>query len=44
MDRDELEHLAKDLCPTELWYELLDVIDDLDNESLLKHIGEWSCS
>jgi hypothetical protein len=41
MDRTELEERAKACCPAELWYELLDTIDETPDTDLLALIEEY---
>lgn len=38
MNREELEIKAKSYCPPEMWYELLDTLDETPDSDLYKLI------
>lgn len=40
VDREELESRAKECCPADLWYELLDTLDETRDQDLIRLIEE----
>jgi len=41
MDRDDLEETAKAVCPVELWYELLDTLEETPDCDLINLIETY---
>lgn len=40
MDRDDIEAMAKEICPAALWYELMDCLNETSDQELMDLIAE----
>lgn len=40
MNREELEAVAKDVCPADIWYDLMDCLDETSDAELIALIAE----